>query len=413
MSIIQRVNLFFHYKIQLFRQTMQLKQAEKAFSVGNIDLTKSYLKNLYKVDGRSFVLQSRMHLFASEFAEAECAATRAMWILPPWSRPFKQAFYIRQESLRKQGKFALARDLMRNIPFKDPCNQYFRSLRLAVDTEASISFYEGSALGWPPFSRQWFRASSNYLLMLRDIGQIEQAIHLATDLLEKIYLYFPFGAFKFFSRFATKSKDYWAGNAEAALADLDHHLRLNRIEMFLISGTLLGCIREGRFLGHDKDIDVGVDEKVSMNTVRQVLLTAKQFKCREIYSENALYVEHINGIHVDIFRHYNTIDGYIHSGIKAEWINSPFTLQEYPFLGRTYLIPSNYDIYLQENYGDWKIPMPEFETFTDTPNMRVSNIGNYRLYLLMSAAQYYLVGDQYKYSKILQSINAGEASPKV
>ena len=43
-------------------------------------------------------------------------------------------------------------------------------------------------------------------------------------------------------------------------------------------------------------------------------------------------------------------------------------LEEREFLGRTHLIPKDYDTYLTENYGDWRTPKVAFDSAFDTPN---------------------------------------------
>jgi hypothetical protein len=42
-------------------------------------------------------------------------------------------------------------------------------------------------------------------------------------------------------------------------------------------------------------------------------------------------------------------------GTKLRWNNTPFNLIPYDFMGESFLIPEDYDLYLTENYGSWML----------------------------------------------------------
>jgi tetratricopeptide (TPR) repeat protein len=161
---------------------------------------------------------------------------------------------------------------------------------------------------------------------------------------------------------------YSRGRAATALVDLKRTLDQAGIEMFLISGTLLGCIREGRPLDHDKDIDVGIWEDVSMERLMAAFHKSGLFFFIPSRSPWIVRVRHLNGIPLDLFYHYRERDSYWHGATKIKWRNSPFTLKPTIFLDETFLIPADYDTYLTENYGDWVTPKTEFDAMFDTPN---------------------------------------------
>src|SRR5262249_38317701 len=56
----------------------------------------------------------------------------------------------------------------------------------------------------------------------------------------------------------------WVKDGSLALSQLKEELDKLGVEFFLVSGTFLGCEREGSLLGHDKDIDVGVMQGVDI-----------------------------------------------------------------------------------------------------------------------------------------------------
>ena len=62
-----------------------------------------------------------------------------------------------------------------------------------------------------------------------------------------------------------------------------------------------------------------------------------------------------------------------HDGAATKWWNSPFTIKETTFLGEKVWIPSDPELYLDENYGNWRIPVEIFDARLDAPNAVVTN----------------------------------------
>lgn len=161
--------------------------------------------------------------------------------------------------------------------------------------------------------------------------------------------------------------------AAQALNDLKFVMAQQSIPFFLISGTLLGCIREGKLLGHDKDIDVGVWDDYDYEQLATLLGQSGYFYIVPTRTKHLVMLRHLNGIVIDVFIHYREENDYWHAGVKIKWHNSAFELAEKEFLGNNYLIPKDYDRYLTENYGDWKTPKVDFDSAFDTPNMEIYN----------------------------------------
>lgn len=162
-------------------------------------------------------------------------------------------------------------------------------------------------------------------------------------------------------------------NAARALSDLSDAMQRAGIEMFLVSGTLLGCIREGRLLGHDKDVDVGIWASTPPVKLLEALRTSGLFRIQASRSEELVRIRHVSGTAIDVFYHYRESESYWHGGVKIRWNNSPFTLVQKHFLGREYLVPADHDTYLTENYGDWRTEVKEFDSAFDTPNGEIVN----------------------------------------
>lgn len=170
--------------------------------------------------------------------------------------------------------------------------------------------------------------------------------------------------------------------AERALLDIKALLEKHKVEFFLVSGTLLGCIREGRILSHDKDVDIGVWDNTNVNFLLSIFRKSGMFYILALRSAHVVRVKHVNGTAIDVFVHYRCTNNYWHAGVKIKWNNTPFRLVEYPFLGAKFNIPSDYDLYLKENYGDWETPKQHFNSSTDTTNAEILNKDEFEVHLL-------------------------------
>lgn len=170
-------------------------------------------------------------------------------------------------------------------------------------------------------------------------------------------------------------------DAELALRDFDRMLR--GVPWFVISGTFLGIVREGGFLSHDYDIDVGVNGSVPLSDLLDCIAAQECFALRKVDIQPAygpllaarpmlLKLIHCTGVPIDIFYHYRTEDDrVVHGSSLHHWFNSPFALSDYTLSGISVRGPDEADRYLTENYGDWRTPVTDFNCSTDTPNLAI------------------------------------------
>jgi len=155
---------------------------------------------------------------------------------------------------------------------------------------------------------------------------------------------------------------------------------------FILSGTFLGAVREGTFLAHDYDVDIGImaedfDEAAMLAAIHAApdLEYVNQSPALSLTWQGdrwgctptpALYrVLHSTGIGIDIFIHHRDGDLRWHGSARHRWDNCEFDLADITIAGLPVRGPADADRYLTENYGGWRIPVTSFSCSTGTPNV--------------------------------------------
>ncbi|MBS1301744.1 LicD family protein [Loktanella sp. SALINAS62] len=164
---------------------------------------------------------------------------------------------------------------------------------------------------------------------------------------------------------------------------------MSQIDMpwYVISGTFLGAVREGAFLAHDYDIDIGIGiadfnearlraqianspDLAYVNASAYLNLTRDAQGLWRGAPLPALYrVMHVSGIGLDVFVHHPDGDLCWHGSAKHRWDNRAFELDDYTISGLSVRGPADADRYLTENYGGWRTPVKSFDCSTGTPNI--------------------------------------------
>ncbi|UYO00443.1 MAG: LicD family protein [Devosia sp.] len=215
-------------------------------------------------------------------------------------------------------------------------------------------------------------------------------------------------------KIAEEGEGDFSKRAAVALADLRQSCVVFGTTPFLISGTLLGYVREGAIIGWDKDIDVGVfGTAESLGELGEKLAANSAFHVRRIdFVEKRLRVRHWNGVDVDIFLHYQEGDKVWHDGSVTRWWNSPFELKTVEFIGVEQSVPVDPERYLEENYGNWRVPDPHFDARYDTPNLEVTDTDYRDSLLYFSLADAIRKGNEIKkqrYKDMLLEIDSHKA----
>lgn len=184
--------------------------------------------------------------------------------------------------------------------------------------------------------------------------------------------------------------------ATGAIRDLCRVLDQARVPFFFAAGTALGLVREGRPLGADGDIDVGVFEADWDRDALIEAFTADPVFDLDLHPQTGkVGLRHRGGAPVDIFRYYEEDGRVWHDGVFVRWYNSPFPIARRRIGGHDLPLPADAERYLTENYGDWRTPWPQFDAFTDdAPNLEVTWPEYQRMHLLRRAYQFLAAGDR-------------------
>lgn len=148
---------------------------------------------------------------------------------------------------------------------------------------------------------------------------------------------------------------------------------------WLTDGTLLGFYRDGSFIKHDTDLDMGAyieefDPKIVMEFIKHGWQVKKFFGRPDIGLEIAL---ERNNLKLDIFFFYKDGDLLWHAcwlktkrGLNLIKYTFPqFEIIETEFLGYKFNIPKNTEDYLATKYGvNWRVPTKKWHWAFDPPN---------------------------------------------
>ena len=184
--------------------------------------------------------------------------------------------------------------------------------------------------------------------------------------------------------------DFVINDAIMALSEWNELFAKEKYKWFVISGTFLGLIREGGFLKHDYDIDLGIHSKDFLfNNILEKINETEKFVIKKIdflkegVFENDSFlltgkkrivlikIIHKTGLNIDLFIHYSERDICWHGSSFHRWDNNIFNLKTYKMHGIEVFGPENSESYLTENYGNWRVPVTDFHFHTGTPNLSI------------------------------------------
>jgi lipopolysaccharide cholinephosphotransferase len=180
-----------------------------------------------------------------------------------------------------------------------------------------------------------------------------------------------------------------ADKALKMLVDITNILEKCDISYILDGGTLLGVIRENRLLPWDTDVDLAItrDHEKALLSVRwRMWLAGYRTRIRKFkkdtgpFKKGMVRLIRIQTRKFLVFKEYSLMDIFIKTRIEDEyqWVvndKRPMlkfcprcyyeNLRKYPFAGKEYSIPSDYQGYLQYHYGNWKIEKKDWNSRID------------------------------------------------
>lgn len=205
-------------------------------------------------------------------------------------------------------------------------------------------------------------------------GQVTQASAMLRQLFEQIEQ-----RAQAISTQAAPSKAFDADDgAVRALFDLTQLLESHVLEPFIISGTLLGWVRSGSLLPHDKDIDVGVLGADATHAVHQALKQSLAFDFDDdMFLREDLYLvqlKHVaTGVHADIFFFKERADHFRHGidslyGYTQNFRFPKFGLRRVSMLDQEVWVPDDVNAFLAANYGaQWQTPDVDYVVNLESP----------------------------------------------
>jgi len=166
--------------------------------------------------------------------------------------------------------------------------------------------------------------------------------------------------------------------AKSILFDAKIILDELKIPFWLSCGTLLGAVREGDFISHDLDLDIGIHIKDFKKEIKDKFLDMgyelfRHFGSYECGLEMTFRKKGVLCPRLDIFCYY---DGPYDKMWHSVWVEASsmgagmhrmysynydkFNLDTTMFLGEEFNIPSDVERVLEQQYGDWKVPSKEW-----------------------------------------------------
>jgi tetratricopeptide (TPR) repeat protein len=176
--------------------------------------------------------------------------------------------------------------------------------------------------------------------------------------------------------------DLAVSNVTESLNEILDILYKDSINAFIIGGTLLGFIREGKLLDHDKDADIGifVEDYETVYKIVDKICEGRDFLAPIMVKEpkeslvwNVAIFDIKRKVGIDLF-FYKKRGNRVYNGAWSKngilkWEHTPFELIKREFNGFNYLIPKDYNLFLKELFGDWRKPVKVWDSLINCPNI--------------------------------------------
>jgi hypothetical protein len=218
-----------------------------------------------------------------------------------------------------------------------------------------------------------------------------------------------------------KPKTFNVAAATWALKDLAQIMNARNLKYFLVSGTLLGYVREGKLLDHDKDIDVGL---IGWENQYEMCMALQETGLFTVASEflrghKSYYIpirHNATGMWIDVFI-YHMIDGKLVTGVdfffgyRQTFAFTPFDLKEIDFMGVKMYAPDDAELNLAENFGNWRVPDPSYISHLESPSTVNKGSLAYMLTARLTAIAAMVKRKDVKLRKVLELMRSHQDQP--
>ena len=191
----------------------------------------------------------------------------------------------------------------------------------------------------------------------------------------------------------TKGKTGLKGNAnkkfnqKKAWNALRDFMDLAEQGWFLDAGTLLGFIREGEFLEHDEDLDIGFIDKEAFLATKYRMFRSPFFELKPGRVEEVYKVRHLNGIDLDFFLYKREGEKLVKESHVYRWVFEEFDYRERQFGPIKLPVPEEAEKHLEETYGDWWVCRKNFDGRYDALNVSFPNLDELECVVLNKAVK--------------------------
>jgi tetratricopeptide (TPR) repeat protein len=180
---------------------------------------------------------------------------------------------------------------------------------------------------------------------------------------------------------------------------------------FPVAGTLLGLVRSGGLLPHDRDVDIGLmrgenggKDPVEFIRAHPALLLPHSARPGDRYVGLA-----VDGIAADIFvfdqASAGIVCGFSRLPGDIQWRHTPFRLRKERLGGYRFHIPDPAETYLAECYGpDWRVPDPGFASALSSPALAGTSLNAIAYLALARARNCLLAGNPEKAKSLLRQM---------
>ena len=186
----------------------------------------------------------------------------------------------------------------------------------------------------------------------------------------------------------------YARIAEKMMQRITRLLEEHEINYILEAGTLLGVVRENRLLPWDDDVDITItkaDEQKLLSNIKKLKKYGYKVRIKryqkdvKYFKKGELRMVKIKHFSLPFFQSDVQVDIFVKKLLGEEYfwtvgVHKP-VLKSVPrrfyeelgildFHGKKYMVPLDYEGYLAEHYGDWRIPVKDWNFKFDDKSVK-------------------------------------------